>query len=130
MSTYKALRIPYDRSKPVEEVAYNEDNIHSLAELVFQNTDIAPANGTIDVATFRSSRTQLAYDDNGLYTQPNNINSRAMALWAVMSGRHIEDFVVPLVGDYVVIGLNPASGDSEDVSDHIRGLFAELTVSK
>lgn len=130
MTIYKALRIPYDRTKPVEEVDYNEDDDRSLAKLVFEKTGVDPNKGTIDMASFRQCRTQMAYDDLGMYTQPEHINTRAMALWAVMTGMRLEDFRQPLWGDFIVLGVTPEAGETEDVDDRVRALFAELKVSE
>jgi hypothetical protein len=122
MATHKALLIPADENKPVEEVVFDNDRPDQWGKLVGAEA--------IDFSTFRQKRTQLMYDDMGLYTQPDNTNVRAMKLWAHLAGMNLDNFRQPLVGDYVVLGLDPIEGETEDVTAEVRYFFGEEGVSQ
>lgn len=115
----RALLIPYDENLPVEEFDYDPNRWTELAEKVTGST-----TGMLDARTFPSKRTQLFYDDMGMYDQPNNINVRAMKLWAHLSGINL-DFRQTLVGNFVVLGLSPEFGDTEDVPKEVLYFFGE-----
>lgn len=124
MATHKALLIPADEMKPVEEITFDSDKPGDWGDMVKSE------NGLVDFSTFRDKRTQLMYDDMGLYTQPNNTNVRAMKLWAHLAGVSLDNFRQPLVGDFVVLGLDPYEGETEDVTADVRYFFGEEGVSQ
>jgi hypothetical protein len=115
MATTKGILIPASMDEEVQVVDIDTDNYDRLHELVFGEGHKASDGGTLDFASFRARGVQMCFDDLGLYDQPNNINPRAMALWAELAGRGVADFAVPLVGNYVVLGLHPYDGETMDV---------------
>lgn len=97
---YKAILIPHDRTKQIEVVDMNGDDFRQITQKVAAD----PEHGLFSCSTIGGGRASLWYDDEGLYTQPENVNTRAMALWAALDRVSIVDFAVPLVGDYLVTG--------------------------
>jgi hypothetical protein len=71
----------------------------------------------------------LWYDDNGLLNQPNNTNVRAMKLWAWLIGMPLDQYRQPLVGNYVVHGLD-SYGEPVDVTSDVRYFFGEEGVKQ
>jgi hypothetical protein len=126
MTNHKALLIPFDENKPVEEIEFDADRPDTWAKLVCP----AGGSGAIDFKSFPTQGTQLMFDDMGLYDQPNNTNPRAMKLWAHLSGISLDNFRQPLVGDFVVLGLDRYQGETEDVPGHVRYFFGEEGVAQ
>jgi hypothetical protein len=112
MTTYKAVRIPWQINQPVVEVEYDDANPDNLNTLVFGKYEESLALG---YSTFRGRKVQMFYDDLGLYRTPKNVNLRAMELWAHLAGRRFSEFHQPLVGDFIVFGLREYDGESDDI---------------
>lgn len=114
----KALLIPADPKHPVR-VAEIEDTHDEVAQLVFGVH--YPSRDELGFSTFSlslESGVQLAYDDLGLLREPPvQVNDRAMALWALLSGRMTDGFTQPLVGTYVAMGFDE-TGETIDVPEH------------
>lgn len=115
MATTKGILIPFKMDEQVQVVDIDSANWDQMHALVFGQGTTAEDGGTLDFATFRTRGVQMCYDDLGLHDQPQNVNPRAMALFAELAGRDVADFAVPLVGNYVVMGLHPYTGDTTDV---------------
>lgn len=124
MANSKALLIPWDETKPVEEFEYVEDHWTELSEKITGNTA-----GMLDQRTFPTRHTQLWFDDLGHYDQPNNTNVRAMKLWAHLCGINLDNFRQTLVGNFVVMGIDEL-GEAADVPGHVRYFFGEEGVSQ
>ena len=126
-TTHKALKVPHDDSKPVEIVEWQNHGENSQ-QLVFG--PLTPGHASRIVGMSICSRdVQCAYDDEGMYNQPFNVNIRAMKLWAHLSGRKVSDFIQPLWGDYVFVGYERENGDTTDVSPMAIAFFAEEGVT-
>lgn len=126
MTNYKAVKVPWDAEKPIEVVEYHEGG-DNLEELVFG--PLVPGHTSrVCGMSIMGREAQCAYDDEGMFNQPFNVNVRAMKLWAHLSGRKFTDFVQPLWGDYVILGFERDSGDSKDVPDSVLAFFAEDVV--
>lgn len=68
----------------------------------------------LEFANFPRSGMQLAFDEEAMLKDPTpKINVRAMRLWAALADKKMEDFAVPLVGDFVVLGLR-SDGTEQD----------------
>lgn len=120
MTKYQALLIPADENVAVEEIEFDDATPREWSKLV-----CADKGGVVDFKSFPAKRTQLMYDDMGFYDQPNNTNPRAMKLWAHLAGIPLDNFRQNLVGDFVVIGLDPVMGETENVPGHVRYFFGE-----
>lgn len=105
---YKVILIPADETEPVEILEHDPRN--GYGDLIFGNSE----RGTVGISTFRSVKALLAYNDEGLASSAPVVNVRAMILWADMAGRPLRDFAVPLVGTYVLAGVDP-EGEYADV---------------
>lgn len=128
MTQFKALIIPADADLPLIEGVYDDNDMDSLAKLVFGADDAA--GNYVGVSTMRQSGVQFVYDDNGLIRSDALpiMNIRAMKVWAHLAHRRVNEFPSPLVGTYVVIGLDSGSGESMDVPQVVRDYFAEEVV--
>ena len=128
MATTRALLIPWDNSQPVQDVTWDTDSNDDVNGFIFGPE--GAEKGFVDVKTFRHHRLQLVFDDMGIIKQPTHINDRAMQLYARLSGFQLADFEQPLVGNFLVIGLDPDSGETEDVPQNIRRWFGEEGVDQ
>lgn len=109
MTTHKALYVPADDSKPVEVFDHRDGDMGAISDRV----------GTTETGMSTVSRNvTAAYDDIGLYRQPQNVNNRAMQIWAAEAGRSARDFIQPLVGDYVFLGSDEY-GEYADLPEHL-----------
>lgn len=108
---YKAILIPHDNNKQVEVVDMDSSDYREITRKVAAD----PVNGLFSCSTIGGGRCSLWYDDEGLFNQPTNVNTRAMALWASIDRVDIRDFAVPLVGDYLVTGPADDEGYTTDV---------------
>lgn len=127
MTAFKALKVPHDDYQPVEIVEWQEQG-DNAEELVFGQLQPGHTSRVVGISVV-NREVQCAYDDEGMYNQPFNVNIRAMKLWAHLSGRKVSDFVQPLWGDYVFVGYDRNSGDTADVSADALGFFAEEGVT-
>lgn len=128
MATARALLIPWSQGEAVRDITWDTEKMDDLPGLVF-----GPENAEdnfVDVKTFRTHRAQLVFDDMGLFKQRTHVNERAMKLWAYLSGFRLEDFEQPLCGNFVVIGLDPNTGETEDVPSIVRHYFGEEGVDQ
>lgn len=116
-ATTTGYLIPYDGSQPIKKV-YIDENLSGVSALIFQPE--LETDGMLGVSSVRSAGIQFIYDDMGLYNQPDNVNDRAMKLWANAAGVPVNRFVTKLVGNYVVMGLDPNDGESIDVPADIE----------
>jgi len=115
----KAIIIPSDKDQPVRWAEHENGDYKSMTALVFGgNRD----GGMFSMSTVgdEDKRVSLFYDDEGMFrleseNLPDIINLRAMQLWATLEGHaSIEEFSVPLIGDYVVVGDADEEGNSMD----------------
>lgn len=115
----RAIVIPSDKDLPLRWAEHSNGDWKSMTALVFGgNRD----GGTYTMSTVgdEDKHVSMFYDDEGLFRLeagehlPDIINLRAMQLWATLDGVQLEDFRVPLVGDYVVVGDADDEGYSMD----------------
>lgn len=115
----KAIIIPSDATQPLRWAEYDNGDYRNLTALVFRGDR---NGGTYSMSTVGEGdrHVSLFYDDEGLFRLeageelPDIINLRAMELWAELDGVTINDFAVPLIGDYVVVGDADDEGNSMD----------------
>lgn len=107
--------IPADRHKPIREAQYDSTDYTNLTALIFDGN----RDGTFDVMTAEDSGDEVSFwfDDNGLARLDNEevgdvINLRAMELYGHMTGNGLQDYGVPLIGDYVITGGADEDGES------------------
>jgi hypothetical protein len=103
-----ALLVPWDGTKPVEEVELPEGSqLDELQRLV---------GGFIEALPFPNDDRATAYvNEEGKYTADAGINRRAtdVMLPVLFAGDWI-------AGDLVVCGFDPRRGENEDVTDKAR----------
>lgn len=109
MSTKKALLIPFDDTLPVTvvEVPAGLDPIYD---------HVAPDSRRFTV--LGGDDYSMYGDDEGLLRNDagERINARAMQIYAASEGAGIEDFMSPLVGDWLVFGGVDTDGETEEVT--------------
>lgn len=118
MSKTKVIVIPSDKDQPVRWDEYDHSDYRNLTALVFDGK----RDGTYSMSTVGDSdrHVSLFFDDEGLFRLeageelPDIINLRAMQLWADLDHVSINDFSVPLIGTYVVVGDSDEDGNSMD----------------
>jgi hypothetical protein len=120
----KAIVIPADKDQPVRWAEHADNDYRSMTALVFGG-DRDGGTYTMSTAGTAERHVSFFYDDNGLFRLDAGedladiINLRAMNLWADLDGVRLEDFSVPLVGDYVVVGDTDDEGYSTDAPDWV-----------
>lgn len=107
--TKLAYFIPWNEGEPMKELQVADD------ESLIPELEAAIGVDMLGFSTVAGYGVQFCYDDMGLFNQPGHINPRAMKLWAAAAGRPLADFRQPLVGNYVVLGLDPNTGDTIDL---------------
>lgn len=115
----RAIVIPSDKTLPLRWAEHSSNDWKNMTALVFGGNR---EGGTYSLSIVGEGDKQVSlfYDDNGLFRRDAGekladiINLRAMELWAYCEGVNIEDFEVPLIGDYVVVGDADDEGNSTD----------------
>ena len=109
---YTAYVVPAHRQEPIQQIEV-DDNF-DFAEVVFKGVE--DSDRYVGMSSMRYAKVQFAYDDMGLYRSDAayNLNSRMMELWGLLYGVPATD-ISPLVGTFIVMGLNPYSGETQDV---------------
>ena len=109
---HTAYVVPAHRLEPIQQIEVGDDTI--FAEIIFKGKKYS--EGYVGMSSMRHAEVQFAYDDMGLY-RPDaiyNLNFRMMELWGLLYGVPATD-ITPLVGAFIVMGLNPYSGETQDV---------------
>lgn len=123
MSIIKAVLIPSGTERPVTEVEYDTSDYKNLTALIFNGS----RDGTFDrmVADDSGDEITFWFDDNGLARLEGEedhealVNFRAMELYAHLNDASIDQFAVPLVGDYVITGGADEEGNSLSVPEWV-----------
>jgi hypothetical protein len=118
MSTINVIVIPANKDLPVRRESYDSTDYTNLTALIFAGD----RDGTFDrmvSADPNDGEVTLWFDDNGLarldHEDVNDvINLRAMQLYSHLEGVDLEDYAVPLIGDYVITGGCDEEGESLD----------------
>lgn len=111
MATIKAVLIPFDESKPVEVIDFDNSTYTNIYPLV------APDSRCFTVLAMGDCD---AYgDDEGLFHEDasNRINARMMQLYGEAHGVGILEYHSPLVGDWLVVGPERGPLDQEKATD-------------
>ena len=114
---YTAYVVPAHRQEPIQQIEV-DDNF-DFAEVVFKGVE--DSDRYVGMSSMRHAEVQFAYDDMGLY-RPDaiyNLNFRMMELWGLLYGVPATD-ISPLVGTFIVMGLNPYSGETQDVPSTVE----------
>ena len=109
---HTAYVVPTHPREPIRQIEV-DDNF-DFAEIIFENTEYS--DEYVGMSSMRHAEVQFAYDDKGLY-RPGamyNLNFRMMELWGLLLGVPARD-VSPLVGTFIVMGLSPYSGETQNV---------------
>lgn len=119
----RAIVIPADAKLPLRVVDHPADDYRNMTALIFDG-DRMGGTYSLSIVGEGEKEVSLWYDDNGLFRLDNEklpdiINLRAMELWAWCDGVKLEDFKVPLVGNYVVTGQADDEGNSMDAPDWV-----------
>lgn len=124
-----AVMIPWDSTLPVQLIELPGDPgedawFQTLKVAVFNQQPDLIRHGTVGYQTL--VRGIGAYlDDDGLRTQPTNVNIRAMKLYAHLAGRQMSDYRQELAGNWVIVGIDQMEGAAIDVPAAVRDYFAE-----
>lgn len=117
--------IPHDNEKPIEQVRI--DGTPEQLDALIAIPEYG--HGMHSISTVRNAGIMFAYDDVGLLVQPDNINSRAMKLWANAAGVNVSAFRQYLVGNYVVMGIDD-EGETMDVPTAIAEKLTSDWINK
>ena len=116
----RMLLIPADTRIEMSIVTHRDDD---LTDLVHEPSS---GNTELDFKTFRAHGVQFCYDDLGLFRIPLVRNIRAELLWAALAGVDRADFTQPLAGNFVMLGLDPYSGETRHVPTMAASLAFKL----
>lgn len=119
----RAVVIPSDKDQPLRWADHPNDDYKDMTALVFGG-DREGGTYSLSIVGEGDKQVSLWYDDNGLARLDNEelpdiINLRAMNLWAHLDHVTINDFAVPLIGDYVVTGQADDDGNSMDAPEWV-----------
>jgi hypothetical protein len=122
----RVIVIPFDGTQPLRWVDHPEGDYKNMTALVFDG-DRDGGTYSLSVVGQGDRQVSMWYDDEGLFRLDRGeklsdiINLRAMELWASVHGDDmgIFDFVVPLVGTYVITGREDDEGNSLDAPDWV-----------
>lgn len=106
---YRMLLIPANTRIEMSIVTHRDDDLTSLVH------EPGHSSTELDFKTFRAHGVQFCYDDLGLFRIPLQRNIRAELIWAALAGVDSSDFAQPLAGNFVMLGLDPHSGDTRHV---------------
>lgn len=109
---HTAYVVPAHRRDPIQQIEV-DDNF-DFAEVIFKGEEYS--EGYVGMSSMRHAEVQFAYDDMGLYRSDAlyNLNFRMMELCGFLYGMPATD-ISPLVGTIIVMGLNPYTGETQDV---------------
>ncbi len=109
---HTAYVVPAHRHEPIQQIEVDDDT--AFAEIIFKGEEYS--EGYVGMSSMRHAEVQFVYDDFGLYRSDAiyNLNFRMMELWGLLYGVPATD-ISPLVGTFIVMGLNPYSGETQDV---------------
>ena len=109
---YTAYVVPAHRQEHIQQIEV-DDNF-DFAEVIFKG--MKNSDGYVGMSSMRHAEVQYAYDDMGLYRPDaiHNLNFRMMELCSLLYGVPATD-ISPLVGTFIVMGLNPYTGETQDV---------------
>ena len=119
---YTAYVVPAQRHEPIQQIEV-DDNF-DFAEVIFKGEEYS--DRYVGMSSMRHAEVQFAYDDMGLYRSDAvyNLNFRMMELWGLLYGVPATD-ISPLVGTFIVMGLNPYSGETQNVPASVE-VWVEL----
>ena len=109
---HTAYVVPAHRHEPIYQIEVDDDT--AFAEIIFKGEKYS--EGYVGMSSMRHAEVQFVYDDFGLYRSDAiyNLNFRMMELCGLLYGVPATD-ISPLVGTFIVMGLNPYSGETQDV---------------
>ena len=109
---HTAYVVPAHRQEPIQQIEVDDDTL--FAEIIFKGEKYS--EGYVGMSSMRHAEVQFVYDDFGLYRSDAiyNLNFRMMELCSLLYGVPATD-ISPLVGTFIVMGLNPFSGETQDV---------------
>ena len=109
---HTAYVVPAHRHEPIQQIEVDDDT--AFAEIIFKGEEYS--EGYVGMSSMRHAEAQFVYDDFGLYRSDAiyNLNFRMMELCGLLYGVPATD-ISPLVGTFIVMGLNPYSGETQDV---------------
>ena len=109
---YTAYVVPARRQDPIQQIEVDDDT--TFSDIIFKGAE----TGTrfVGMSAMPRAKVQFVYDDMGLYRSDaiHNLNTRMMDLWGTLLGVPSDD-ITPLVGTFIVMGLNPYTGETQDV---------------
>jgi hypothetical protein len=113
MTMLKALLLPFDEDRAVEVIDFDDSSYQNLYPIV------APESRMFTAQDFPGG-TMYGDDEGLLWGDPSKrINARAMQLLGERSDHGIEDFMSPLVGDWLVFGPVDAEGNNTSVPQDV-----------
>ena len=123
---HTAYVVPAHRHEPIYQIEVDDDT--AFAEIIFKGEEYS--EGYVGMSSMRHAEVQFVYDDFGRYRSDAiyNLNFRMMELWGLLYGVPATD-ISPLVGTFIVMGLNPYSGETQDVPASVE-VWVELQKSQ
>ena len=109
---YTAYVVPAHRQDPTQQIEVDDDT--TFSDIIFKGVE--NADGYVGMSSMRHFEIQFVYDDMGRYRSNaiHNLNTRMVDLWSILLGVPSDD-ITPLVGTFIVMGLNPYTGETQDV---------------
>ena len=123
---HTAYVVPAHRHEPIQQIEVDDDT--AFAEIIFKGEEYS--EGYVGMSSMRHAEVQFVYDDFGLFRSDAiyNLNFRMMELWGLLYGVPATD-ISPLVGTFIVMGLNPYTGETQDVPSTVE-TWVELQKSQ
>ena len=108
---HTAYVVPAHRHDPIQQIEVDDDT--AFSDIIFKGTDYP--DSYVGMSSMRHAKVQFVYDDMGRYRPDaiHNLNFRMMDLCGLLYGVP-SDGITPLVGTFIVMGLNPYTGETQD----------------
>ena len=109
---YTAYVVPAQRHDPIQQIEVDDDT--AFSDIIFKEAETGAR--FVGMSSMRHAKVQFVYDDMGRYRSDAiyNLNTRMRDLWSILLGVPATD-ISPLVGPFIVMGLNPYTGETQDV---------------
>ena len=123
---HTAYVVPAHRHEPIQQIEVDDDT--AFAKIIFKGEEYS--EGYVGMSSMRHAEVQFVYDDFALFRSDAiyNLNFRMMELCSLLYGVPATD-ISPLVGTFIVMGLNPYSGETQDVPSTVE-TWVELQKSQ
>lgn len=120
MTIHKAILIPADMLAPIQETEFDDNDVDSWGP------QVGVHDGHVSLLTYIPRGCQAIHDDIAkLRDEELNVNLRMNLIDAKLVGRGGMRLTDMLEGDFLMVGVDPDSGDSCDVPESVEQVIRD-----